>query len=163
MKWEICFFWCWLAMVLASAGEAQTSTPKPVSRSNDQVIVPAPAAALVRPILDEKQKGVEHNESRLSKLLYDLTQKQGHAADEALVVLMCFDVGESQEEIDAVIARGKKMLPLLKRYQGRSPEIPGRNYPDSMFKGASNKADTFEGAIKAINHGWHSTADNPEG
>jgi hypothetical protein len=76
---------------------------------------------------------------------------------------MCFDVGESQEETDAVIARGKKMLPFLKKYQNKNPEIPGRIYPDSMLKGPSRKADTFEGAVKAINHGWKSTADNPEG
>jgi hypothetical protein len=32
-----------------------------------------------------------------------------------------------------------------------------------MLKGISGKNDAFEGAVKAINHGWHSTADNPEG
>jgi len=76
---------------------------------------------------------------------------------------MCFDVGESQEETDAVIARGKRMLPLLKKYQDKNPKIAGRTCPDSMLKGTSSKADGFEAAVKAINHGWHSTADNPEG
>jgi hypothetical protein len=113
--------------------------------------------------LDEKQKGAQHEENRLGKLLYSLAQKRSHAADEALVVIMCFDLGESQEETDAVIARGKRLLPLLRKYQDKKPKIAGRTYPDSMLKGTSNKADTFEGAIKAINQGWHSTADNPEG
>jgi hypothetical protein len=72
-------------------------------------------------------------------------------------------VGESQEEVDAVIARGKRMLPLLKKYQDRNPKVPSRTYPDSMLKGTSTKDDAFESAVKAINHGWHSTADNPEG
>jgi hypothetical protein len=127
------------------------------------IVVPAQAAALVRPILDEVQKGVEHDETRLSNLLYGLTQTKGRAADEALVVLMCFYVGESQEETDAVIARGKRMLPLLGKYQSRNPEVPGRTYSASMLKGTSSKDDAFEGAVKAIHHGWRSTADNPEG
>jgi hypothetical protein len=55
------------------------------------------------------------------------------------------------------------MLPLLRKYQDKNPKIPDRTYPDSMLKGISSKADAFEGAVKAINHGWHSTADNPEG
>ena len=139
---------------LSSSGELQT--PK-------TIMVPVQAAALLRPILDEMQKGAEHDERRLSNLLYGLTQKKGRAADEALVVLMCFYVGESQQEADAVIARGKKMLPLLNKYQGRNPKVPGRTYPDSMLKGLSSKDDAFEGAVRAIHNGWRSTADNPEG
>jgi hypothetical protein len=166
MNWKLWILFCCLSAVHPLAAEAQASAPKEASQSSDKVqgvAVPAQVAALVRPILDEKQKGAQHDESRLSKLLYGLTQKQGHTADEALVVLMCFDVGESQEETDAVIGRGKRMLPLLKKYQDKNPKIAGRTYPDSMLKGSSSKADTFEGAVKAINHGWHSTADNPEG
>ncbi|MGA9641124.1 MAG: hypothetical protein WBQ72_06995 [Terriglobales bacterium] len=49
------------------------------------VAVPAQSGTLLRPILDEMQKGTEHDESRLSSLLYGLTQKKGTAADEALV------------------------------------------------------------------------------
>jgi len=30
-------------------------------------------------------------------------------------------------------------------------------------EGSFQQADTLEGGIKAINHGWHSIADNPEG
>ena len=68
------------------------------------------------------QKGTQHDESRLGNLLYGLTQKKGRAAYEALAVLMCFYVGESQEETDAVIARDKRMLPLLKKYQDKNPK-----------------------------------------
>jgi hypothetical protein len=136
------------------------------ARSNDGaqgVAVPAEVGALLRPILDAKKKRGQHDESRLNNLLYALIQKKGHVADEALVVLMCFDVGESPEEIDAVIARCKKMLTLLRKHQNKTPNVPGRTYPDSTLKCPSSKANTFEGAVKAINHGWHSTADNPEG
>jgi hypothetical protein len=166
MNWKEWVLTCCLSVVLSLTAGAQASAPKEASQSNGRtqsVAVPAQAAALVRPILDEMQKGREHDERRLANLLYGLTQKKGPAADEALVVLMCFYVGESQEEADAVIARGKRMLPLLKKYQDKNPKIPGRTYPDSMLKGISGKDDAFEGAIKAINHGWHSTADNPEG
>src|SRR3954468_14130154 len=128
MNWKVWVLFCCLSAVLPLAAEAQVSAPREASQSSDKtqsVAVPAQVAALVRPILDEKQKGAQHDESRLSKLLYGLTQKQGHTADEALVVLMCFDVGESQEETDAVIGRGKRMLPLLKKYQDKNPKIAG--------------------------------------
>jgi hypothetical protein len=117
---------------------------------------------LVQPILGERQKGGQ-GESRLSSLLYTLTRKRGRAADEALVVLMCFDMGESQEDTDAVIARGRRMLRLLEKYKDSDPTFPGRTYPDSLLKGSSNKSDAFQGAIRAIEHGWRSTSDNPEG
>ena len=166
MNWKMWFLACWLSIGLAIVANPQTSTPKRPSGSTDRVqkvVVPAKVAALIRPVLDERQKGPQLDESRLSNLLYAVTQRQGHTADEALVVLMCFDLGESQEETDAVIARGKKMLPLLKNYQNKNPKIPSRTYPDSMLKGSSRKADVFEGAVKAINHGWKSTTENPEG
>ena len=46
---------------------------------------------------------------------------------------------KAQEATDAVIARGKRMLPLLKKYQGTNPKVPGRTYFDSMLKGVSSK------------------------
>jgi hypothetical protein len=76
--------------------------------------------------------------------------------------LMCFDVGESQEEADAVVARGRRMLPLLKKYRDKNPAFRDRSYPDVMLKGLSNKADTFEGVVKAIQRGWPSITDAPD-
>ncbi len=146
--------WAFGQSSVSSSGEIQMQKP---------IVVPEPAGALLRPILDEVQKGGQRDERRLNDLLYGLTQKNGHGADEALVVLMCFYVGESQEEVDAVIGRGTKMLPLLNKYRDRNPNIPGRSYPESMFKGISSKDNSFKGAIRAIHNGWHSTADNPEG
>ena len=165
MKRTVWFFFYCLTITLPLAAQSQTE-PKAVPSSSNQekyIVVSVPVAALVRPILEEKQKGMEQNERKLNSLLYNLTQKHGHAADEALVVLMCFYIGESQEEMDAVIARGKKMLPLLKKYQDRQPKIPGLTNLKSILKGPSSKTDDFAGAVKAINHGWHSTADDPEG
>jgi hypothetical protein len=156
VEWRRSFLSFCLAMALAVAAGGQAKSPEP---TKDSVVVPAPAAALVRPILDEEAG--PHDERHPSDRLYDLTQKKGPAADEALVVLMCFDVGESQEEVDAVIARGKKMLPILKKYQNKDPRIPGRSYPRTLYRGVLSKDDAFQGAVKAIHHGWHSTADNP--
>jgi hypothetical protein len=121
---------------------------------------------LLRPVLDELQRYRSqsgYSEHELGELFHALTETKGRFADEALVVLMCFDMGESQEEADAVIARGRRMLPYIKKFQDNTPKIPERSYDDSMLKSPYSKDIAFQGAVKAINHGWHSTADNPEG
>jgi hypothetical protein len=107
---------------------------------------------------DQRERG-----RKFADALHKLTKQHGSNADEALVVLMCFYIGESQEETDAVIERGKRMLPYLKKYQDRIPVIPNRQYPSSMLHNPVNKIENFEGATKAIHNGWSSTADNPEG
>ena len=125
MNWKVWVLSCFLSAVLPLAAEAQASRPKEGSQSNDKtqsVAVPAQVAALLRPILDEKQKSGQHDESRLSNLLYGLTQKKGRVADEALVVLMCFDVGESQEETDAVIGRGKRDAAPSEKISGQKSQ-----------------------------------------
>jgi hypothetical protein len=143
------------------------STSAASAQQSGGIVVPAQVVELVRPVLDEvlthpAGSGVGHDPPR--KQFYALVKKQGRFADEALVVLLCFDVmGESQEETDAVIARGRKMLPYLKRYRRGNPVIAGQTYPDTMLKSYSHKQEDFEGATKAIQHGWRGTWDNPEG
>jgi hypothetical protein len=168
MNWKGWFLSFCLSMVLPLVAEPQTSSPKPASPYDkaQSVVVPAQVAALIRPVLDELQKYRSEggrDEHQLDEVFRDMTEKKGRFADEALVILMCFDMGESQEETDAVIAPGKRMLPYLKKYQDKNPKFLGRTYPNSMLKGFSSKSEAFEGAVRAINHGWHSTADNPEG
>lgn len=158
-----CLFVAVVATLTANSHAQIRPGPKSIQKARQNAVVSEQVAILVRPILDEKQEGTNRDESRLSNLLYELTQKKDRAADEALVVLMCFDIGESQEEADAVIARGKRMLPYLKKYRDRNPKVPHRTYGNSILKGGAAKADTFDGAIKAINHGWQGTGDNPEG
>jgi len=78
--------------------------------------------------------------AKLTKSFYPLTQKKGRFSDEALVVLMCFDImGESQEETDEVIARDRKMPPYVEKYRKGDPKIAGRAYPDSLLKGLSRR------------------------
>jgi hypothetical protein len=137
-----------------------------VAQSPRTVMVPERVAVLLRPVLDALQRSREEGQSDQTRneLFYALTKERGHFADEALVVLMCFDVmGESQEDTDAVIARGRKMLPYITKYRNRDPKIPQRAYPTSMMKNTFRKGDDFQGAIKAIKHGWRGTWDNPEG
>jgi hypothetical protein len=141
---------------LPTAAQVPTSTPK-----SARIVIPRQVASIVRPVLEEKQRD-QHDERRLGNLLYGLIQRKGNTADEALVVLLCFDIGQSQEEEDAVIARGRRMLSLLRKYRNNTPTIPGHNY-DRLLRGAASKSDAFEGTEKAIRRGWHSTADNPEG
>jgi hypothetical protein len=107
--------------------------------------------------------GDPSQEVEVGELLYQLTREKGSVTDEALVVLMSFYVGESQEETDAVIARGRRMLPYLRKYQHSIPVIPNRKYSGALIKKRSTRIEDFEGAIRAIKRGWHSTADSPEG
>ncbi|MGH9529130.1 MAG: hypothetical protein ACRD2S_04340 [Terriglobales bacterium] len=152
--------------IFAADSKVQIDSAAQASTGNNHrsAVIPERVAALIRPILDQQLQiisGDARGEHRLNLLLHALTQRTGRDADEALVVLMCFYMGESQEETDAVIARGRKMLPLLRKYQSTNPQVPGRKYPDTLMKGPLSKEDDFEGAIKAIKHGWHSTADSP--
>jgi len=137
-------------------------------------------AALVTPILDLQEISVREcgtpgtasrctegtkydnelqRKKQMSQLLQKLIRENSVARDEALVVLMCFYLGESQEETDAVIQRGKEMIKYLNKYRHAIPSIPGRAYPASMLKDSDVKADDFAGAKKAIEKGAHSTTD----
>ena len=141
------------------------STPA-LAQQTRAVAVPQQVAGLVRPILDVLQTNDAGpaRDRLVSEQFYALMRKRGRFADEALVVLLCFAVmGESQEDEDAVISRGRKMLPYLEKYRSGKPIISGRSYPDSMLKGYSQKRDDFEGASQAIRHGWRGTGDNPQG
>jgi len=149
-----------VALVYSSNVSAQVQLQKPV-------LVPERVAVLVRPILDGLQHYQKHRydgaeRSQVDEGFYSLIKQKGAAVDEALVVLMCFEVmGESQEETDEVIARGRRMLPYIQKYRDAEPKFPNRSYSD-LLKGLTAKGNAFEGATKAIKHGWRGTWDNPE-
>jgi len=151
-----------------SAPQAPSGSPlSNAAPSSRRVLVPEQVGVLLRPVLDQLQKyrkEPEVDRHKVDDLFYALTRKQGRFADEALVVLMCFDVmGESQEDADAVIARGRRMLPYVEKYRVGDPTIPGRAYSDTMLKSFSRKTEDFQGTTKAIKHGWRGTWDNPDG
>lgn len=180
----LCGLWLPILGCGAKPQDSRTTNVPTPSEAVPDVAVPERVAALVRPLLDLNQKSTEQcgapgtpsrcmngdayvqeqqRRMEFGKGLDDLMQRGDPAGDEALVVLMCFYVGESQEETDAVIGRGHRMLIYLDKYQHARPLIPERNYPASMSNDPSVKGDNFEGARRAIEKGWHSTSDNPEG
>jgi len=128
---------CILVLALPSSAwqsEERAADPHPVSghaATQNRVVVPEKVAALLRPVLDQLQ---QRNENEFVNSFYKLTQQKGASVDEAVIVLMCFYVGESQEEIDAVIKHGRRMLVYINKYRHRTPSVPGRKYPDSMLK-----------------------------
>lgn len=152
-----------LTVALACSPNASAQT-----QLHKAVLVPERVAVLVRPILDGWQHYQEHrydgaNRSQVDDCFYSLIKQKGPAVDEALVVLMCFEVmGESQEETDEVIARGRRMLPYIQKYRDAQPKFPARSY-SNLLKGLAAKDNAFEGATKAIKKGWRGTWDNPEG
>jgi len=173
-----------LVLTLLGASFAQVPVPRGSASSAKQtphkVLVPERVANLVRPLLDLRRKSqqqqemdcvadadptkcVDPGEKNFWELFSKLDARRDATSDEALVVLMCFYIGESQEETDAVIGRGRRMLKYLEKYRAATPVIRGRAYPTSMLKERSIKTDDSAGAVKAIHKGWHSTAENPEG
>ena len=161
--------WLFLLTVTFNTAVAQEVGQQP------STTVPQKVAALVRPILDQRQQsimqcgepgestrkaclygtGYEHERERwrnVAEGIANLTSRKTTATDEALVVLMCFYVGESGEHIDEVINRGRQMLPYLRKYEVRTPVIPGRRYSESLLTRPDVKKDDFTGAIDAINH-----------
>jgi hypothetical protein len=89
---------------------------------------------------------------RSGELLDQLSKDNSPAADEALVVLFSYYLGESNGEdlVDEVIARGNRMLPYLTKCRHRSIEIAGRNYPASMLLPPEVRESFFQEAISSI-------------
>jgi hypothetical protein len=150
---------------LCSLASAWASDPPTVA-------VPERSAALIRPILDLRHQSIaecgelgsnstcatgpayerqQDREERIWELVVGLTQRAGPHVDEALVVLTCFNLGVAQEESDAIIERGRRMLPLIDKYRHRRPVVPSRNYPSGMFR--SDVDGHLETAVRLINHG----------
>ena len=116
------------------------------------IIIHESVALIIRPILDGHYKYSigEYNyhtlENKVNYLLYSLIENENADTDEALVVLTCFYIGESQEERDEIISRGTRMLTYLEKYRNKKPIIPDRNYPDYMRRDNYG----FEGITIAI-------------
>ena len=140
------------------------------------IVVPERVAALIRPILDLRKEstaecgqpgkatrpvcltgtGYERERERwrnVEQRIANLISHKTAFADEALVVLMSYYVGESGEHEDEVINRGSRMLPYLLKYQNRTPVVPNRTYADSLRVSAEVKQDEFKGAVDAIRQG----------
>ena len=154
-------------LVLVSCQRSYYEIKGPLTQTEtgieNEIIVPEAVALLVRPILDAhseyitaRRAGERTSERIMSELLYSLTENESSDADEALVVLTCFYIGESQEDSDEVISRGTKMLVYLGKYKNKSPIILGMDYPD-LIRRRNNYG--FEGTIMAIKQGRRGTWD----
>lgn len=142
-----------------------------LQHSRETVLVPMNVAMVVRPILDLRQESINQcgapgmpskctngdaynrelaREKDFNDLMEKLITQKGPAVDEGLVVLMCFYVGESGEEVDSVVSRGRRMLPYLQKYQNQKPFIPDRMYTDSMLIDHGIKQEHFRYALHSI-------------
>ncbi len=161
------FRWFLFIVLVLSTVTAQTG-------SKQTVTVPEGVVALLRPILDLRQQSIvecaepgkanrcasgiayEREQERSWKVgegIAHLASQKTAAADEALVVLMCYYTGESGDNEDVVINRGRRELPYLHKYWKGVPVIPEREYPDSMRLDREAKDESFQGAIGAIRKG----------
>ena len=117
--------------------------PTQLRAKDVRIEVPPAVAKLVVPILDamveveraetEGRSSIEL-QNRLGRLLTRLFVDRTPFADEALVVLTQFYIGESNSEDCAheITSRGKRMLPHLRRYRQNLARISNRTYPSSL-------------------------------
>lgn len=159
------FRWFLFLILALSTATAQKGGKNPVT-------VPEQVAALVRPILDLRQQSItdcgqageptpktcpsEQEQKRwwnVGRGIAGLASQKTAAADEALVVLMCYYTGESGDNEDVVINRGCRELPYLHKYWKSDPVIPQRQYSDSMRLSREAKDESFQIAVSAIGKG----------
>src|ERR1700687_1375150 len=126
------------------------------------IVPPREVQSLLRPILDlcaeaEESQGEHQNAVfyQVAKQTGGLFQMRTKAADEALVVLMNFYIGESpgQDLLHQVTVRGKRMLPLLLKYRNAHVIFSQRKYPSSILLAHDVKKEFFENAIESVTAG----------
>jgi hypothetical protein len=145
------------------------------------IVVSDDVAVLVRSILDVEAasiircrstkpqsctQGQEYEEDlvrsrQVDELTANLLRKHGPTADEALVVLLAFYVGESNGEdiLFAITARGRRMLPWLRKYDHHAPTIKERSYPQTLLLPEETRTQIFNLAIDSVVHGRDLTPD----
>jgi hypothetical protein len=154
-------------LLTIGAATAQKSDIQPVTVAEE-------VAALIRPTLDLRQQsitdcgksgerdtcrtgiGYEREQKRWWKVgenIGNLASQKTAAADEALIVLMCYYTGESGDNEDAVINRGRRELPYLHKYWKSNPTIPKRQYSESLRLSREAKDESFRAGVNAIGKG----------
>jgi hypothetical protein len=147
-----------LALMILIAGRL------PLTAQEEIVTVPPPVSKLLIPVLDAYKKGriddsqeKEHRGGSLwnaAVLAGKVMDNKTPAGDEALVVLLHYYIGEAtgEENTIEIIDRGKKMLPYLKKYQTRTPQIPDRDYKELLLERKTSQI-SFREIIAAIERG----------
>ena len=120
------------------------------------VRVPAAPAKLVVSVLNAfaKLRESENEETTLAleSALNSVFEKNTRASDEALAVLVEFYIGEHSGEdlFCELVHRGKRVLPLMKKYHRRSIVVPGMNMS------RAEALDTlYDGVVHEIRRGAH--------
>jgi hypothetical protein len=92
--------------------------------------------------------------SELEGRLDALTNDQSPAADEASVILLDYHLGEHNAELQlcAVTKRGKRVLPILAKYEGRPAGLIKPQYALLRLNKQSRKS-MYREALVAIRNG----------
>ena len=143
--------------------------------ARETIEVPQTVAVLISPILDIEAEslrlcrstkpqscteGREREEeaarsAEVERLTTDLLHRKGSTANEALVVLLCYYIGEGNGEdlLFSTTSRGRQMLSPLRKYARHTPRISNRSYPDGLRLSLDTKKHIFDLAIDSIEHG----------
>jgi hypothetical protein len=127
-------------------------------------VAPPPdlGTARARAILDARvvclkmphQSGAEWSaaERKLETLLWNLFRDEKSSADEAMVILLNYYLGEANGEdlLHQVTVRGKRMLPLLRKYRRLSPPCQQIGDPPGLVLPVEVKRREFKTAIDYI-------------
>lgn len=140
-----------IALLFLATGVAAGAVQPP--RSVESLVVPI---LDLRAQADSSQGEIQQSAfTKSEKLTGRLFQMHTRAADEALVLLMNFYVGEALQSdlVHEVTKRGKRMLPLLLKYQHDAVRFSKRSYPASLLVAKDVRADEFQTAIQAVKSG----------
>lgn len=135
------------AVVLIIAGAAQAARPATIEVSHrvTRLIVPVITATTALDRIDSRQ-----NRDALDRSLRALLTTRTRETDEALAILLGFYLGdESHAALQCeLLARGRRPLPLLKRYRNREPQLHGYVYSATLI-GPYTEYDDIIGRLSA--------------
>jgi len=117
-----------------------------------------PAWALATPVLKlacasrVTEGAVGSTEADLDRALDALFHRGDATADEALVILMNFYIGESRgtDLWENVVDRGPRMIPLLKKYKTRVNSLPSVKCKTRIRLTSESATEALDSAISAI-------------
>ena len=95
---------------------------------------------------------VGSTEADLDRALDALFHRGDATADEALVILMNFYIGESRgtDLWENVVDRGPRMIPLLKKYKTRVNSLPSVKCKTRIRLTSESATEALDSAISAI-------------
>ena len=127
------------------------------------VTVPPAVAIRVTPVLDAIVRSRKASPTaspfaewfKVEKPVTRVMEDRSPAADEALVVLVQFYIGESTSEDlnHEITKRGRRMLPYLRKYRRDLARIAGRQYPDSIRLEPETWKENIDADIESIQKG----------